>query len=220
MNEIKIVFQNEYFLAADKPEGLASISESDTSIETLHSILENTLNKKLFIVHRLDKEVSGIILFAKDSKTHKLLNQQFYERTIKKTYIALVLGNMKSDFGEINKSIREFGSGRMGVDEKKGKRSFTAYSVIDKFKGYSLLRLEPTTGRRHQLRVHLYAIGHPIVGDLRYGELDLQKKYSRLMLHAESLEMNFGNESILLKSNPPDTFTAELNKLKNNKIES
>ena len=90
MNEhfenIEILYDDEYLIAVNKPEGLASISESDVKIDTLHSILQDKFKQKLFIVHRLDKEVSGIILFAKNSKTHKFLNNQFADRRVKKKY--------------------------------------------------------------------------------------------------------------------------------------
>ena len=125
---IDIVYEDESIVAVNKPEGLASISENDTSIATLHSLLENKLSQKVFVVHRLDKEVSGVILFAKNAKTHKLLNQQFAERIVKKSYTALVHGNVKEDDGIINKPIREFGSGRMGIDDRKGKPSSSTIS--------------------------------------------------------------------------------------------
>jgi len=211
-----ILYEDNNIIAADKPEGLASISENDTSIETLHSLLEKKYNQKLLIVHRLDKEVSGVILFARNSKTHKHLNDQFANRAVKKYYIALTHGIMPKEKGVINKPIREFGSGRMGVDEKKGKLSSTAYKVLEKFDNYSLVELNPSTGRRHQLRVHLYFIGHPIVGDTRYGDKEIQQKYPRLMLHAKSLEFNsIDNKSIFIESTIPGSFNECILNLKN-----
>ena len=211
---IDIVYEDESIIAINKPEGLASISENDTSIATLHSLLENKLSQKVFVVHRLDKEVSGVILFAKNAKTHKLLNQQFAERIVKKSYTALVHGNVKEDDGIINKPIREFGSGRMGIDDRKGKPSSTAYKVIRRFKRYSLLELKPTTGRRHQLRVHLYAIGHPIVGDVRYGDKTEQEKFPRLMLHAKGISCKLtGGKPVTLEVDLPESFNLFLKSL-------
>lgn len=208
------MYEDSSVVAVDKSEGLASISENDTSIETLHSLLGKISEQKLFIVHRLDKEVSGVILFAKNSKTHKYLNDQFAKRTVKKYYIALVHGVVEKDEGVINKPIREFGSGRMGIDEKKGKQSSTAYKVLKRFNNYTLLELNPSTGRRHQLRVHLYFIGHPIVGDLRYGDISIQKEYKRLMLHAKSVEIMIGNKKpLFVEAKEPETFCSILKSL-------
>ncbi len=211
---VQVLYEDGNIISVNKPEGLASISESDVSVENLHSILEKKLNMDLFIVHRLDKEVSGVILFAKNAKTHKLLNQQFFDRAIKKNYIALVHGVMQRENGSINKPIREFGSGRMGIDEQKGKPSKTNYIVIKKFKSFSLIQLNPTSGRRHQLRVHLYHIAHPIVGDVRYGDKSIQEKYPRLMLHAERIEFtDLAGKQIKIEAPIPNSFANLMDEL-------
>lgn len=187
-DQIEILFEDKNVIAVNKPEGLASITENDTTIDSLHSLLEKKYEQKLFIVHRLDKEVSGVILFAKNSDAHKHLNDQFAERKVKKYYTAVVHGTIKENDGVIKKPIREFGSGRMGVDDRNGKPSETKFQVVQRFRDFTLLELNPSTGRRHQLRVHLYSIGFPIVGDLRYGDKTIQEKYLRIMLHAKRLE--------------------------------
>jgi len=187
-DQIEILFEDENVIAVNKPEGLASITENDTAIDSLHSLLEKKYGQKLFIVHRLDKEVSGVIIFAKNSVAHKYLNDQFADRKIKKYYTAVVHGTIKENDGVIKKPIREFGSGRMGIDDRKGKPSETKFHVVQRFSDYTMLELNPSTGRRHQLRVHLYSIGFPIVGDLRYGDRAIQEKYLRIMLHAKRLE--------------------------------
>ncbi|PKL82034.1 MAG: RluA family pseudouridine synthase [Ignavibacteriae bacterium HGW-Ignavibacteriae-3] len=210
-DSIEILFENEDLLAANKPEGISSITENDTTLNSLHSLLEKKIDKKLFIVHRLDKEVSGVILFAKNSRTHKFLNDQFAERKVKKYYTALVIGVIKENEGIIRKPIREFGSGRMGIDDRKGKPSETKFRVVQRFKDYTLLELNPSTGRRHQLRVHLYSIGYPIVGDVRYGDKTVQEKYSRIMLHAKSLEFQLSNGNNEYVEAPfPSTFSETL----------
>lgn len=187
-DQIEILFEDKNIIAVNKPEGLASITENDTTIDSLHLLLEKKYEQKLFIVQRLDKEVSGVILFAKNSDTHKYLNDQFADRKVKKYYTAVVHGTIKENDGVIKKPIREFGSGRMGIDDRKGKPSETKFHVVQRFRDYTLLELNPSTGRRHQLRVHLYSIGFPIVGDLRYGDKTIQEKYLRIMLHAKRLE--------------------------------
>ncbi len=216
MIELKILFENNDLIAIDKPEGIASITENDTSLDSIHSLLEKKLSQKIFIVHRLDKEVSGVILFTKNARTHKYLNQQFNNRTIKKSYIALVHGVMKNDDGVINKPIREFGSGRMGVDENKGKTSITAYKVLKRFDNYTLIELNPTTGRRHQLRVHLYYIGNPIVGDTRYGAKEFQSKFLRIMLHAKKIVFESPpGKHITVESEIPESFNATIKNIDN-----
>jgi len=214
MMKYEILFEDDNVIAVNKPEGIASITENDTTIDSLHSLLEKKSLQKLFVVHRLDKEVSGVILFAKNSVTHKYINDQFADRKVKKFYTAVVQGVIKENDGVIKKPIREFGSGRMGIDDRKGKPSETKFYVVDRFRDYSLLELNPSTGRRHQLRVHLYSIGHPIVGDVRYGEKTIQEKYSRIMLHAKRLEFQLPDGKTLSVEAPiPPSFTEILNKI-------
>ena len=140
-------------------------------------------------VHRLDKDVSGVMLYALHPEAHRFLNNAFEHRDVHKTYQALVHGVITEDQGVVIRPIREFGSGRMGVDDIKGKPSETRFSVLKRSDRFTLVELYPQTGRRHQLRVHLYSIGHPIVGDSRYGEKALQQGYPRLMLTSIGLDL-------------------------------
>lgn len=212
-----ILYEDKDIIAVNKPEGIASIAENDRMIESLHSLLAKTYSQKLFIVHRLDKEVSGVILFAKNANAHKHLNKQFNNRTIKKTYVALVHGVISDDNGVIKKPIREFGSGRMGIDERKGKASETKYRVIERYRDFTLLELNPSTGRRHQLRVHLYSTGHPIVGDVRYGDKNIQQTFPRIMLHASRIEFQLTNgKTITVEAPIADSFQKALENLVNN----
>jgi tRNA pseudouridine32 synthase / 23S rRNA pseudouridine746 synthase len=213
----QILYEDADLIAVNKSEGIASITENDTTIDSLHSLLEKQFSQRLFIVHRLDKEVSGVILFAKNPRAHKFINDQFAERKVKKYYTALVHGVVKENDGVIKKPIREFGSGRMGIDDRKGKPSETRFHVIERFRDYTLLELNPSTGRRHQLRVHLYSIGYPIVGDARYGDKIIQEKFSRIMLHAKQLEFLLrGGKTIIVEAPPPDSFRDQLKKLTEN----
>jgi RluA family pseudouridine synthase len=158
-------------------------------------------------VHRLDKEVSGVMLFAKIAAAHKLLNRQFFKRTINKTYTALVLGFVKEDKGSIDKAIRRFGSGRMGVDDKSGKPCTTNFEVINRREQTTLIRAFPVTGRRHQIRVHLYHLGHPVAGDMLYGDRNLQKTFPRLMLHATKIRFQDSQKNeITVTSDLPKEF--------------
>ena len=105
----------------------------------------------------------------------------------------------------------------MGIDDRKGKPSETKFRVAERFRDYTLLELNPSTGRRHQLRVHLYSIGYPIVGDVRYGDKTIQEKFSRIMLHAKRLEFLLPGEKLISVEAPlPDSFRNQLKELTKN----
>lgn len=181
---LPILFEDEDLVAVDKPEGLATIPEGKPGRICLLTLLQPAFPERLYIVHRLDKEASGVVLLAKNAAAHRFLCRQFESRQVIKTYLALVHGIMPEDAGRIDRPIRQFGSGRMGVDWQRGKACLTEFTVLERLKGYTLLKVHPITGRRHQIRVHLYSLGHPIVGDLRYGDVQVQRAFPRLMLHA------------------------------------
>lgn len=205
---IRVLYEDTDVVAADKPAGIASIPESAGDDRCLQARLSIQLDAKLLPVHRLDKEVSGVIIFAKNTQAHAWLNGQFSERLAKKQYLALVHGIVTNDSGTISRKIREFGSGRMGVDEQKGKASRTAFEVVRRYSWCTLMHAFPETGRRHQLRVHFYAIGHPIVGDRRYGDRKIQERYPRLMLHAQSLSIRVpSGKAVSIESPVPDDFS-------------
>jgi tRNA pseudouridine32 synthase / 23S rRNA pseudouridine746 synthase len=182
-----ILFENDDLVAVNKPEGLASIPERRQEVECLIRMLEARFSRKLWIIHRLDKEVSGVIVFARNAETHAWMNTQFSTRLVEKSYRALLHGSDLPDAGVIDRPIRQFGSGRMGIDQQKGKACTTEYTVIDRLKGYTGIDAHPITGRRHQIRVHFYSIAHPIVGDSRYGDPAVQRTFPRLMLHAHRI---------------------------------
>ena len=162
-------------------------------------------------VHRLDKEVSGVMLYALHPEAHRFLNNAFEHRDVHKTYQALVHGVITEDQGVITRAIREFGSGRMGVDDIKGKPSETRFSVLKRSDRFTLVELYPQTGRRHQLRVHLYSIGHPIVGDSRYGEKALQQGDPRLMLTSTGIDLTLpSGKRLLIENVIPDDFSDAL----------
>lgn len=184
---LPVLYEDDDILAIDKPSGISSIPERDRAISSIVSLLEQQTDRKIFVVHRLDKEVDGVMLFAKTAAAHKFLNEEFFNRLVRKTYLVLVHGAVKEDCGSIEKPIRQFGSGRMGVDEKLGKPSKTDFEVQKRDGLFTLLKAFPVTGRRHQIRVHLYHSGHPIVGDRMYGDAATSLRYPRLMLHAQSI---------------------------------
>ena len=188
MDEIVILYESEGLIAINKPAGLLSIPGNDRSFESALTLLEARLGAKVYTVHRLDRDASGALVFARDPAAHRQMNDQFSRRAVAKEYLALVFGRVAAEEGEIDRPIRRFGSGRMGVDPARGKPSLTRYQVDRRGAAYSLLQVRPTTGRRHQIRVHLYSLGHPLVGDRLYGDRSLQEKFPRLMLHAALLK--------------------------------
>ena len=202
---VRVLFENDAILAVDKPEGVVSISEAGKG--GLPELLRDVYAGRLYTVHRLDREASGVIVFAKDAAMHRHLNGEFDRRSVRKTYLALTHGTIAANRGTVNKPIREFGSGRMGIDPKSGKPSATEFKVEERFKGFTLVRAFPLTGRRHQIRVHLYSLGHPIVGDLKYGEKAAQENFPRLMLHALEIEFALPDgERLKICSPVPESF--------------
>jgi RluA family pseudouridine synthase len=208
---ISILFEDEDIVAANKPEGLASIPERDKDKESLLASLSVQLQKRLFVVHRIDKEVSGVILFAKNESAHRWLNEQFSKRAVRKTYVALAHGVIDQEHGTIEKALRQFGSGRVGIDPRRGKLSSTTFRVTRRFTAYTLVDAIPLSGRRHQIRVHFYSIGHPLVGDLRYGDRSLQQGFPRLMLHAKRVDFQPpAGPDVTIEAPLPDSFSAVL----------
>jgi tRNA pseudouridine32 synthase / 23S rRNA pseudouridine746 synthase len=207
---IPVLFEDNDVLAVDKPEGIASIPGSEKGNDTLIGLLSKLYPEKLYVVHRLDKDVSGVMLFAKNAAAHRSLNDQFSNHTVKKTYRALVCGSVEKSDGSIGKPLRQFGSGRMGVDELRGKPSRTDFKVAERFAAYTLVNAFPATGRKHQIRVHFYSIGHSIAGDTRYGDREKAKAFPRMMLHALSITFKLpsGEEKTVESPLPPSFETA------------
>jgi RluA family pseudouridine synthase len=179
---IETLFENEAILVVNKPEGIASIPERDLSIPSVRRTLEEERGASVFVVHRLDKEVSGALLFARTASAHRELSLAFEQRRVDKRYVAVVRGRVERDELVIDAPLREYGSGRMGVDPR-GKPSLTRVAVLERAPRHTLVEVRPETGRRHQIRAHLYAEGHPLVGDTRYGDAPGPDE-TRLMLHA------------------------------------
>lgn len=201
-----VLYQDSDLIAVSKSSGqLVVPGRGKVEAETLQEELARRLGTRVWVVHRLDRGASGLVLFAKNAEAHRSLSLQFEGRKVRKTYLALVLGCVQKG-GLIRQRLREFGSGRMGVDVK-GKPSATRYRVRESFPETTLLEAEPLTGRRHQVRVHLYHIGHPVLGDARYGSPRPVGGVERLMLH--SLELfcrDPAGRSLVLRSEPPPDF--------------
>ena len=197
--KIKILYEDSDILAIDKPSGILVHPDQKSREKT---ILDLFLKKypKLEIVHRLDKETSGVLLLAKNQKAHEFLKNQFQNRTIKKTYCAIVSGWVKNDHATINKPIgrspkdfRRHLAGRGVRGELR--EAVTEYRVLKRFtvsgNKFTYLEIHPKTGRTHQIRVHLKFINHPIACDSLYNPgKPCPKGLKRLALHAKSIEFN------------------------------
>lgn len=186
-SSIPILFDASDVVAVSKPEGVACIRERREGSPFLQRMLSEQLGCRLFVVHRLDKDVSGVFVFARTPEAHRNLSLQFERREVEKTYVALVFGTVVADGGMIDFPLREFGSGRVAVDRSRGKPCRTEFRVLDQRAGWTLVEVKPRTGRRHQIRAHFYSIGHPIAGDPLYGDQRSRAGMARLMLHAESI---------------------------------
>jgi 23S rRNA pseudouridine1911/1915/1917 synthase len=192
-----IISKDEHMIAIDKPSGLVVHPGAGRRTHTLANALLFHFpeikgigpEEKPGIVHRLDKETSGIILVARTKWAYQELQRQFKARIVEKLYLGLVWGRMPQREGRIAWAIgRHAKHGeRMSVRTKKPRVAETLYRVKKQLGEYTLLELHPITGRTHQIRVHLSASGHPIVGDSRYGRRKTVLGYPRLFLHAHRL---------------------------------
>jgi RluA family pseudouridine synthase len=168
---VGIVEEDEVLMVLDKPSNLLVLPDRlHQSLPNLYTIIHEELGA-IFTVHRIDRETSGLIVFAKTAEAHASLNRQFEGREVEKVYHAIVLGMPSQNEGTIDAPLSESGrqKGIMLIDEKEGKEAITEYTVLEEFKGYAFVEARPKTNRTDQIRVHLQSIGTPILGDLQYG---------------------------------------------------
>jgi len=164
------VFENDDLVALNKPTGLLSIPDREGKEVSLKDMLQEKYGQ-IYTVHRLDRDTSGLIVFAKNEETHKHLSRQFEERKTEKIYVGLVMGSPASKKGSINAPIAENTVKRgVMIIHQRGKESLTDYEVITDFGIYSWMQFRIHTGRTHQIRVHMKDMGHPIVCDELYGD--------------------------------------------------
>lgn len=165
---IDILYQDESIIVTGKKSGISVIPERNLAKPSVINYLKQHLHLETIIpVHRIDKDTSGICVFAKHEMAHKTLNKQFQERTVQKTYQAIIKG-IPSEQGTIDRPIATSGSSNKMIIHKDGKHSISHYKRMDQSTQFSLLEVEIETGRTHQIRVHLAALGFPILGDALY----------------------------------------------------
>ena len=189
---LKIVYEDAYLIVVEKREGLLSIATNREKERTAYSILTDNVQRsgrqhRIFIVHRLDKDTSGLMVFAKDEQTKRNLQDHWQEIVTDRRYVAVVSGEVEKNNGTItswlkdNKVYVTYSS----LSNNGGDKAITHYTVIRRANGYSLVELELETGRKNQIRVHMKDLGHPVVGDTKYGNGD--DPLRRLALHAFKL---------------------------------
>ncbi len=200
------IFEDENLIAIDKPSGLATQGGSGIEI----SVDDFVTSQKWQLVHRLDKDTSGVLLIAKNNETAEFLTNAFRDKLVKKTYLALVNGVVKKENGTINIPLRKKLLGKnekVSPDFTDGKEAITKFKILKKFSNYTLLELNPLTGRMHQLRVHCKEIGHPILNDVKYGGKEVLKKdlCKRLCLHAAKIEIeNYNGQKLEIATVAPE----------------
>ena len=195
---LDIVYEDKHLLVVNKPQNMVVHPAAGNYEGTLVNALLYHCNGSLSgingvirpgIVHRIDKDTSGLLLVAKDDETHIGLSEQIKEHTLTRKYIALVHGNFKNDGGVVDAPIGRHPNDRkkMCITEKNSKNAVTYYKVLDRFTEYTFIECRLKTGRTHQIRVHMASIGHPVLGDKTYGVKKEKYNLNGQLLHAKLL---------------------------------
>ena len=206
--KIERLYEDEDLIIVNKPSGVLVLPDRfNSGLTSLHRFLQDEMGQQLWVVHRIDRDTSGVIVFAKNDVAHRYMSMLFMEHNIGKFYAGLVHGRVEPEMGRIEAAIIEhpFFKGKM-TTAAKGKASVTDFRVVEQWPLFSLMQFQIHTGRTHQIRVHMQSIGHPIVCDELYGDgkpfllSTIKRKYnlskkeeeerpllSRLALHAYKL---------------------------------
>lgn len=216
MKSLDVVFENESLIALNKPAGLLSIPDREGKELSLKSMLQESW-PDIYTVHRLDRETSGLIIFAKNAAAHKHFSLQFENRKTIKIYNGLVIGAVQNEQGSIDAPIAEnmVKRGTM-IIHRRGKQALTDYKVLQNFRLYSWMHFQIHTGRTHQIRIHAKEIGHPLACDTIYGDgkavllssfknkfklskdvLEEKPLLNRLALHASQLKITDIDNTLL-----------------------
>lgn len=203
---MKILLQQEAFIAVDKPPGIPVIPGRNPG-PCVQKELEAELKRRLWIVHRLDRDTSGVLIFALDEKSHRRWSMAFEHHKVSKVYLALVEGNIEEPI-EVDAPLAPARRSRMKVLEG-GKRAVTRIRPVEKYGNATLVEAEPLTGRLHQIRVHLSHVGHPLLFDHQYRRTEVSTGLTRTPLHAARLQF----EDVRLESPLPEDMVAEMGRL-------
>ena len=228
----QIIFENDEYLAINKPPYLSTLEDRNDKQNALGLVRE--IHPEIKVCHRIDKETSGVLLFAKNLPAYSHAVLQFEKRFIYKEYHAVVEGNLNIQDVEVDEPIRLLGNGKVCEDRIEGKPASTTFSTLEIFKTSTLLKCIPKTGRMHQIRLHVAGSGNPIIGDELYGGKpfylsSIKKKFSlkkntveeplikRFALHAYKLVLTTRNEEeISIEAEYPKDFRVLLTQLRRN----
>lgn len=192
---VDIIFEDDYLLVVNKPPGIASLPAKARDSKTMANLVKAYLiskkeNSTIHLVTRLDRDTSGLMVFAKTSYAHSLLDQILHTENFQKFYLAMIYGHVEPKEGLIDLPIgidpKAFY--KRAIDHRTGKNSQTIYKTVEDYATGSLLELKLLTGRTHQIRVHLSAIGHPIIGDDMYSQ-KIDPRINRQALHCYNLQI-------------------------------
>ncbi len=224
---LNIVFEDEYLLVVNKPKGMvvhpAAGNNSGTLVNALLYHCKGQLSgingvNRPGIVHRIDKDTSGLLVVAKGDAAHNGLAEQFAEHSIKREYQAVVYGNIKEDKGTVDAPIGRHPVHRkqMAITPLNSKRAVTHFEVIERLNGYTHIKCNLETGRTHQIRVHMASLGHSIAGDEVYGPKKVIKDLNGQCLHAKVLGFThpITKQEVIFDSELPEYFTQFIKKLK------
>lgn len=212
-DRINIIYEDKFIIVVNKPSNLLTISTENEKEKTLfHKVInyekQKNKNNKIFIVHRLDKDTSGLIVFAKSEKVKRILQDNWDKMAKVRGYVAVVEGKVEKKCDTIKNWINEGANFISYTSDKPndGKLAITKYELINTSKRYSLVKIEILTGRKNQIRVHMKNIGNPIIGDKKYGAKT--NPLNRLGLHANILELEhpITHQILKLESNVPTNF--------------
>ncbi len=225
---LDIIYEDNDLLVVNKPKGMVVHPAAGNYNKTLVNALMFHCGDSLSgingimrpgIVHRIDKETSGLLIVAKNDMSHSFLAEQIKEHSFTREYEAVVFGNLKSDKGTVDAPIGRNPNDRkkMCITEKNSKYAVTHYEVIDRYKGYTHIRCILETGRTHQIRVHMASLGHPVAGDTVYGVKNEKVSFNGQCLHARKIGFIHPTtrEYMEFTSDLPEYFVKFLDKLKN-----
>ena len=225
--ELDIMYEDEDVVVINKPKGLvvhpAAGHQSDTLVNGLLHAMGDSLsgiNGELRpgIVHRIDKDTSGLLAVAKNDLAHVVLASQLKDHTMARTYECIVCGNLKEDSGTVDAPIGRHPTDRkkMCINERNGRNAVTHWEVVARYRGYTHVRCKLETGRTHQIRVHMASIGHPILGDTVYGRKKPELGQDSQVLHAGILCFSHPRDGhpVVVMADLPEYFKDVLEKLK------
>lgn len=212
---LKIIYEDDLFLVIDKPYNLLTVAtdkekEKTSYVEVNKYIKQGNPKNKVFVLHRLDKDTSGVLVFCKNETVKNELQDKWNDIVTRREYYAVVEGNLTKKEGTLKSYLKESKTKMVySTNKYEGKLAITEYRVIKENNKYSLVNINLLTGRKNQIRVHFKDIGHPLVGDKKYGsEID---PILRLCLHASKLSFTYNNKEYTFESEIPSKMNSLLN---------